>query len=99
MAMSLAQYRAHRGVSLEQAALEIGLSRKSRGHLSRIENGAPASIGLALRIEGWSNGVVPAATIVSEKNAAALLASVERARDAAAGSDDQSVIPQRPTLT
>lgn len=65
--MSLASYRAERGLTLEQCAVELELSPKSRGWLSEIERGVTdASLRLALRIERWSGGRVTAASVCSE---------------------------------
>ena len=62
--MDLATYRADRGISLEQCAVELGLSATSKGWISEIERGErPASIRLALRIEKWSSGAVKAASL------------------------------------
>lgn len=62
--MDLAQYRAERGLSLEQCAVELGLSPTSKGWISEIERGdRPASLRLALRIERWSSGAVKAASL------------------------------------
>lgn len=65
--MSLADARAKRDLTLEQLAVLLGLSPKSRGWLSEIERGVTdASIRLALRIEEWSDGEVPAWSVNSE---------------------------------
>ena len=65
--MKLAQYRAKLGISLEQAAVQLGLSPSSKGWLSEIENDRrDASLRLALRIERWSKGKVRAASICTE---------------------------------
>lgn len=65
--MSFATYRADRGLTLEQCAVELELSPKSRGWLSEIERGVTdASLRLALRIERWSGGAVTAASVCSE---------------------------------
>lgn len=62
--MDLATYRAERGLSLEQCALELGLSATSKGWISEIEGGKrPASLRLALRIEKWSRGAVKATSL------------------------------------
>lgn len=64
--MDLATYRRNRGLTLEQAAIELGLKPSSKGWLSEIENGCQsrdASLKLALKIERWSGGQVKAATI------------------------------------
>ena len=58
-AMDLLSYRTSRKLSQEQAARELGI--KSAGHLSEIErHKTPAGSALALRIETWSGGAVPA---------------------------------------
>lgn len=65
--MTLADYRAARGLTLEQMAIELGLSAKSRGWLSEIERGVTdASLRLALRIERWSGGEVLAGSVCKE---------------------------------
>jgi transcriptional regulator with XRE-family HTH domain len=74
--MDLSAYRKLRGLSLEQVALELGL--RSKGYFSRIESGAISTpLRLALQIEEWSNGQVPAAGLVSPEDAA-LLAKVRQ---------------------
>mgnify|MGYP003574935867 CR=1 FL=1 len=63
----LATYRAERGLTLEQLAVELELSAKSRGWLSEIERGVTdASLRLALRIERWSGGRVAAGSVCKE---------------------------------
>ena len=65
--MSLAYERAARGLTLEQTAVALGLSAKSRGWISEIERGlTDASLRLALRIEKWSEGRVAAASVCRE---------------------------------
>lgn len=65
--VTFAEYRAERGLTLEQCALELKLAPSSRGWLSEIENGLKdASLRLALRIERWSGGRVPAASVNRE---------------------------------
>lgn len=65
--MTLAEYRAARGLTLEQMAIELDLSAKSRGWLSEIERGVTdASLRLALRIERWSGGEVLAGSVCKE---------------------------------
>lgn len=65
--MSFATERAARGLTLEQTAVELGLSAKSRGWLSEIERGVTdASLRLALRIERWSEGRVTAGSVCKE---------------------------------
>ena len=64
---ALATFRTERGLTLEQMAVELGLSPKSRGWLSEIERGVTdASLRLALRIERWTEGAVPAASVCAE---------------------------------
>lgn len=79
--MDFAAYRAQRGLTLEQCAVELGLSPTSKGWLSEIETGNSdrrASLRLALKIEQWSGGIVKAASLSSE--AAELTAPVETAQ-------------------
>jgi len=65
--MDLAQHRAARNLSLEQCAVELGLSPNSKGWLSDIENGRrEASLRLALKIERWSDGKVKAESVCAE---------------------------------
>lgn len=65
--MTFAQHRSARGLTLEQCAVELGLSASSKGWLSEIESGKrEASLRLALRIERWSNGKVPASSVCSD---------------------------------
>ena len=67
--MSLADYRRQRGMTQVQLAEALDLSANSFGHVSRIENGGEATIQLALKIEAWSNGEVPAASLLSPDDA------------------------------
>lgn len=65
--MTFAEYRSARKLSLEQCAVELGLSPTSKSWLSEIENGhRDASLRLALRIEKWSKGKVKAASVCPE---------------------------------
>lgn len=65
--MDLATHRTARGLSLEECAVALGLSPTSKSWLSEIENGKrAASLRLALRIEAWSGGQVPAHTVCPE---------------------------------
>jgi len=65
--MNLHTIRTERGLTLEQAAVELGLSPASKGWLSEIENGRKeASVRLALRIERWSGGRVRGASVCAE---------------------------------
>lgn len=69
--MDLAQHRKDRGLSLEQTAVDLGLAPTSKGWLSEIENGKrDASLRLALKIERWSEGAVPASAVCAELRAA-----------------------------
>ena len=64
---TLADFRAERGLTLEQMAVELELSAKSRGWLSEIERGVTdASLRLALRIQRWSGGRVTAGSVCKE---------------------------------
>ena len=65
--MLLSAHRQAKGLTLAQCATELGLSAKSVGWLSDIENGKrDASLRLALRIERWSDGAVTAASVNAE---------------------------------
>lgn len=65
--LSLADERAARGLTLEQTAIELGLSASSSSWISEIENGKrDASLRLALRIASWSEGRVTAASVNKE---------------------------------
>lgn len=69
--MDFAQHRKALGLSLEQAAVALGLAPTSKGWLSEIENGKrDASLRLALKIERWSSGAVPASSVCAELRAA-----------------------------
>lgn len=59
--MDLATFRRSKGLSQEECALELGVT--SKGLISGIENGGTASLKLALTIERWSAGAVPAASL------------------------------------
>jgi len=76
--MKLSAYRKARGLSQKEMAEELGLSRNSKGWICEIEGGTrDASLSLALKIEAWSGGKVPAASVC--KAAAALGASAKAA--------------------
>lgn len=65
--MDFATYRSQQGLSLEECAVALGLKPSSKSWLSDIENGKRgASLRLALRIEGWTGGKVPAASVCAE---------------------------------
>ena len=65
---SLRQYRESRGLTLDQMASSLG--KKGRGYFSGIETGdVDAPIRLALRIQEWSGGAVPAESLVSAEDA------------------------------
>lgn len=65
--MTLTAIRTERGLTLAQLAVELGLSASSAGWISEIENGKKdASLRLALRIERWSGGRVPAQSVCAE---------------------------------
>lgn len=62
--MKLSEYRESRGLTQPAMAEALGLSAKSKGLICQIEKGVkPASLKLALRIESWSDGKVPAASL------------------------------------
>ncbi|MBO9710695.1 MAG: helix-turn-helix transcriptional regulator [Caulobacter sp.] len=66
--MRLAEYRKSLGQTQKQVATALGL--KSKGLISMIEAGVrPASLRLALKIERWSQGKVPASEISAEAKA------------------------------
>lgn len=63
--MKLESFRKQRGLSQQQAAAELGL--RSKGYFSRLESGkAPMPLRMALRIQEWSGGKVPAADLCPE---------------------------------
>ena len=71
--MDLATHRKSRGLSQEACAIALGLSPTSKGHISGLETGAiKATIHLALQIEAWSSGEVPAESLLTEEDAALL---------------------------
>jgi DNA-binding XRE family transcriptional regulator len=62
--MKLSDYRESRGLTQPEMAEALGLSAKSKGLICQIETGAkPASLKLALKIEHWSGGQVPAGSL------------------------------------
>lgn len=64
--MDLASYRKERGLTLAEAATELGLSRTSKSWLCEIEavpRKRDASLKLAMKIERWSGGQVPATSV------------------------------------
>jgi len=64
----LTEYRNQRGISQQQLADALGI--RSKGHISNIESGfEPAGMRLALQIEAWSDGAVPADSLLSEDDA------------------------------
>lgn len=79
--MDLATYRKdRRGLSQDACAAELGL--RSKSYISGLESGAlTAPLQLALRIEDWSEGEVPATGLVSEKDAELLKAAARRMAD------------------
>ena len=82
--MAFIDHRKALGLTLAQTAAELGLSEKSVGWLSDIENGKrDASLRLALRIEAWSGGKVPAWSVSKELAAH---------REKLSGSGDGSVV-------
>jgi transcriptional regulator with XRE-family HTH domain len=83
--MRLVEVRKGEGLSLAQLATAVGLRDASAGHLSRIENGRPASIRLALTIERWSQRRVDALDLVASEDAE-LLRMFVADRTAGAGS-------------
>lgn len=64
----LTAYRKRKGLTLAQTAAVLGLG--SKGHLSRLERGKENwPIRLALETHRWSEGAVPAESLVSEYDA------------------------------
>lgn len=57
----LAQWRADKGWTLEEAASAFGI--KSKGYLSEIEQGRRCSVAVALNIERVTEGEISAATL------------------------------------
>lgn len=76
--MSLRAFRESKGLTQADVAEALGLSGKS--YVSLIEGGAPTPIRLALKIQLWSRGEVPAAGLVSEADAALLQAVIDLGR-------------------
>ena len=71
--MSLASFRKQLGLSQEDCAAALGL--RGKGYLSALETGAaPMPLRLALRIEQWSDGTVPAESLLNPEDAALLAA-------------------------
>lgn len=84
--MSLALTRKSRELTLEQMAAELGL--RSKGYLSRLETGgaaggAYAPLRLALQIERWSAGEVPAESLLSPEDAQLLREAIAAGRSPA----------------
>lgn len=80
--MSLAAYRQIKGLTQEQAALELGL--KSKGYFSRLEQGLePTPIRVALRMQTWSCGAIQAIDVVSDDDRQLLIEAAAFAREAA----------------
>lgn len=65
---SLEAYRKGANFTLEQLAVKLGMAPTNKGRLSRIENGEPAPLRLALKIHALSAGAVPAETLVSPED-------------------------------
>lgn len=62
--MDLQTYRTSKSLSLEECAVQLGLSPTSKSWLSDIEQGKrAASLRLAMKIENWSGGKVRAARL------------------------------------
>lgn len=63
----LESIRRRRGLTQAQLAEELELGSKSKGYISRLENGRQEiGLRLALRIERWSGGELRAADICPE---------------------------------
>ena len=79
--MDLREYRAERGVTLNDLSEILGLSADSPGHLSRLERGIdPWPIRTALKVELWSEGRVRAVDILSAEDAQLLREVIELSR-------------------
>jgi transcriptional regulator with XRE-family HTH domain len=66
-APALEVYRKRLGLTQAQTAVALGLSASSSSWISEIESGRrQASIRLALKIERWSAGEVPASSVCDE---------------------------------
>lgn len=66
--MKLRQYRKAKGLTQEQFAKEAGVSQS---YLSEIENGGRPGFELAARIERITNGEVPMASWITDRESAA----------------------------
>lgn len=80
--MDIKSFRAARGLTLSALGSELGVTK---GYLSQIENGAPCSQAVALRLEAFSGGEVDAAAICPAVAAArkAVMGEATDAREAA----------------
>ncbi len=84
--MNLIEFRESRGLSQQDLAVALGISR---GYLSRLEQSRQAfPLRLALQIQAWSHGQVLARDLVSDEDRALMDAA------AAAGDGDS---PRKPT--
>jgi len=93
--MSLLRYRKSRGLSQARASAELGLA--STGYFSRLESGrAPMPLKLALRIEQWSDGQVPATELLHGEELELLQAALRRRRPPAA--EPRALTEARATL-
>ena len=68
--MDLRSFRESRGISQAELAKQVGL--KSKGYVCDLEKGRKTTIETALRIQKWSNGQVPARTLLPPEKAALL---------------------------
>lgn len=76
--MDLKAFRESRGLSQQATATQLGL--KSKSYLSMLETGAAAAtFAVALRIEAWSEGQVPAVGLLRSADADLLTAIIKRA--------------------
>jgi len=65
--MELAAFRKSRDLTLDAFAAAVGI--KSKGYISRIESGLdPAGLRLAIRIQRFSEGAVPAIDLVTPED-------------------------------
>lgn len=94
----LSEYRKSLGLTLAQTASELGLSDKSVGWLSEIENGKrDASLRLALRIERWSVGKVSASSVNAEIRAGQVSGDGPDLQGGGSSVDDAAVVAPGPT--
>ena len=94
---ALVTYRKSRGLTQEQAAKELGLS--SKGYFCALERfEAPWPLRLALQVEAWSEGQVPADQLVDDEDRQLLARHrlISSQRPACAGGETSSVGVNQP---